>query len=372
MFKLPKKLFHLKVDPSLYISLFFVFGLLMTYFAWRFALDKLEARRRIMFENRARMIENQMQKQALLYLTYIQGVASLVKSQPELTLDNFLTYLEGMNPKLHLPGLYAISLVEAVNDADLDRYIASVRTQTSENFDFSKFTVFPQISASDHFIVKYAKTLVAGVAPTRIGWDLASEPDRSMLITRARDTGTYQTSGLIQVHGVNGVIEPGFIVFYPIYRSENIPDTVADRRQNFVGTINSIFLSSLFQDVGFDQKLSQLNLDMEIIYNDTDDSKEIYDSFPSLKTSNQSKYIFSQILSGWGKNWIIKVGELPEFGLTKIDDRLPFLVLIGGFDLTLLLASIMYISLKNREKQIKNYQRLIKILKNHPFTGDRI
>ena len=76
--------------------------------------------------------------------------------------------------------------------------------------------------------------------PAIVGYDLASEPTRMESVRLARDTGKTVASGRITfVHDDDA--SGGFLVCLPVYEKDKPADTVADRRQNFMGCILGVF-----------------------------------------------------------------------------------------------------------------------------------
>ena len=69
-----------------------------------------------------------------------------------------------------------------------------------------------------------------------IGYDMNSEPTRSAAMSRARDTGEAVLSGKVTlVQEGTGPVQPGFLLYVPLYRRGMARDTPEQRRQALVG-----------------------------------------------------------------------------------------------------------------------------------------
>jgi signal transduction histidine kinase/CHASE1-domain containing sensor protein len=121
------------------------------------------------------------------------------------------------------------------------------------------FQLFPKSPRDEYHAILYlephdARNLAA------IGYDMFSEPIRRKAMEQARDTGKAVMSGKVTlVQEIDEDIQPGFLIYVPIYRSVSIPETVTERREQLLGFAYSPFRAGdLFMNMLEDMQASQL------------------------------------------------------------------------------------------------------------------
>ncbi len=91
-----------------------------------------------------------------------------------------------------------------------------------------------------------------------LGFNMYAFPVRREAMDRARDTGLPALSGKVEViEEVEAKRQAGFLIYEPVYRGGNVPDTVAERRERLEGFVYAPFqagdlLGSVLPGVGLD------------------------------------------------------------------------------------------------------------------------
>ncbi|MDQ3036064.1 MAG: CHASE domain-containing protein [Myxococcota bacterium] len=75
-----------------------------------------------------------------------------------------------------------------------------------------------------------------------LGFDMSSDPVRREAMERARDTGMRAMSGRVTlVQEIDEPVQPGFLVYVPVYEGDDVPRTVEERRARLRGFVYAPF-----------------------------------------------------------------------------------------------------------------------------------
>ncbi|MCD8507492.1 CHASE domain-containing protein [Candidatus Woesebacteria bacterium] len=161
------------------------------------------------------------------------------------------------------PGFTAVAYVPQVTADKLTEFEESVRTDTSLRSEgYPNFQVTPAGKREVYWPVTY-------IAPeaeneSLLGVDQASEEFRAKNIAQARDTGDIAVSNILQLQQGG----TGIIVVEPLYASPNIPSTVEERREKFLGTVaTSIQSNQFFQPIFEQTNIHTHNIDIFALTN---------------------------------------------------------------------------------------------------------
>jgi CHASE1-domain containing sensor protein len=73
-----------------------------------------------------------------------------------------------------------------------------------------------------------------------LGFNVASNPTRSIALNRARDEGKPSATGRIRLVQETGD-QFGFLVFYPVYENGIPVESLTDRRKHLKGYVTGVF-----------------------------------------------------------------------------------------------------------------------------------
>ncbi len=228
--------------------------------------------------------------------------------------------------------LYTIIYLQKVTNADLPIFEKEMMKTNPE------FVVYPVYQGSEHYIVRYERTLKGTKAI--IGYDAASEPSRLAVINSAIDTGQPVISGLI------GSIEvPGKNIFYmavPVYKNGSDTSTIELRRQNLGGIVIEPFIIDDF----FNSLISGLNVaggSLKIFDGPIGGNNLIFDSNKQQVTASAEKDIFRRTIQvkEFGREWNIYLSYLSTDVLTSMQLMAPNIVLVSGAVMGLFLLVII-------------------------------
>lgn len=177
------------------------------------------------------------------------------------------------------------------------------------------------------------------------GYDMFSDPVRRQAMERARDTGQPAlTKKVTLVQETGTEVQPGFLIYFPVYHSNMPRDTVAARRDALIGCVYSPFRS-------FDLMEGIFNVPGQII------EIELYDGKPAPEnllysaegSGRTARHMIDMTLEIGGHAWVARFRSSNKFE-TSTQSSQPKLILFGGLALDLLLFSVLYMNARHRRK----------------------
>ena len=140
------------------------------------------------------------------------------------------------------PGIQALEWAPVVLAQERPGFEAALRATGLENFAITEASSRGGLRPADqrpyYIPVTYLQPLEGN--ERALGYDLASDQIRRTALNTARDTGRVSASGRIRLVQENKN-QFGFLVFLPLYQTDTIPITVAERRRRLQGYLLGVF-----------------------------------------------------------------------------------------------------------------------------------
>ncbi|EFO81514.1 multi-sensor hybrid histidine kinase [Oscillochloris trichoides DG-6] len=201
-----------------------------------------------------------------------------------------------------------------------------------------------------------------------VGFDFTSEPVRRAALEQARDSGEATASAPTTLV-VSG--EPGFLIFWPVYRSGAAINTVALRRDNITGYVIGMFrLRDLVETAVQASKLRDLDI---YLFDEglPEDAPPFYVhaafSRPeALDTSNISlselikQAPYSSRIGMAGRNWRLIINPAPSYEASRLDS-IPWIALLIALLSTFAIAYAMAHQ-QHAADQLRHSERRFRIL----------
>ena len=209
-----------------------VLALGVTAFAWRSATTTIAARAEERFAFRTDVIESTIRERMRNYEDILRGAAGLFDSSDIVTRSEWQRYMGSIRPGVFDGGVQAMGIALRVA-ARADRSGRGGRARGADS------------------AARMAVGIQGGVLPGRIrapvrrrelralGFDISAESTRRRAMIRAADEGRPILSGrlrLAQEDGLRGE-QPGFVLYYPLYRHGMPTSTVGERRAALAGVV---------------------------------------------------------------------------------------------------------------------------------------
>ncbi|HLU47641.1 MAG TPA: CHASE domain-containing protein, partial [Planctomycetota bacterium] len=126
------------------------------------------------------------------------------------------------------PGVRALTFVEVVRADESQAFLERTRRDGAPDF-----TIEAQMPRPLHAVVKYVSP---ALETPSLGRDLFDEREIARVLVSTRDSGESAITG--EIVGFGGPRHA--LAFLPVYGSEEVPSTVADRRERLVGWVGAV------------------------------------------------------------------------------------------------------------------------------------
>ena len=233
-----------------------------------------------------------------------------------------------------------------IQTEQLPRHLAALHQE-----GFPDFAIHPpgerEFYASVIFIEPFA-----GRNLRAFGYDMAPEPIRWAAATRARETGEPALSGkvtLVQEDGAD--VQPGFVLFVPVYRHDSPLSTLEQRQSALTGWVFSPLRMHDFMQGLLGQPLLQgpeRSLDIEVFDGEepSPDARLFIRRHPGSE-HHEPVIVAVRHLHLGGHTWSIRMTSTPRFEASYAQGN-PFWVALAGGILTLPLTLLAWVLVRSR------------------------
>lgn len=338
MFKLlfqPKRL-PLSLLPWLILAL----GLGLTAMLWRNARQDtartLEAEfqfwvSRVIYSIEARLSSN---------VQVLRGVAGLFDASENIAREEFRRYVDALHLAEHYPGIQGIGFARFIPADQKAAHEAAIRRE-----GFADYAIRPTGEREFYTAVLYLEPFT-GRNLRAFGYDMAPEPVRWAAAARARDEGQATLSGKVTLQQETATdIQPGFVLFVPVYRHDAPHDTRDARRANLIGwtfsplRMHDLMMHGILGTLGFDSLRAVLNVDIYDGISLTPDAL-LFSLEPAGAATADPGFRAIRRLQFGGQWWSVQVASTPRFE-ARLHSRETTLIALGGSAASLLLALLI-------------------------------
>ena len=184
------------------------------------------------FTLRADEVVNSLKQRMTAHAQILRGVASLFASSGEVTRDEFRRYVAGLRLADAYPGIQGIGYAALVPAADRARHEAAMQA-----LGFPDYAIKPAGDRDPYSAVIYVEPF-DWRNQRAIGFDLFTEPVRSAAAERARDDDAVaMTERVTLKQETDTDVQPGVLIFVPVYRHGLPLETRAQRRSALTGWV---------------------------------------------------------------------------------------------------------------------------------------
>ncbi|HRF42772.1 MAG TPA: GGDEF domain-containing protein [Candidatus Competibacteraceae bacterium] len=325
-------------------------GFGVTYVLWQNArqdaMRALEAEFRLWVNKIADRIEYRLDD----YVHILRGVAGLFDASEVVTRQEFHHYVEALRLGERYPGIQGIGFSLFIPSGQKTAHIAAIRQE-----GFPNYTIRPEGERAFYTAVVYLEPS-SGRNLHAFGDDISSEPVRWAAATRARDEGKAALSGkiILQQETAAG-IQPGFLLFVPVYRHDDVPrNTIEVRRAKLTGWVYSLlrmddFMDSILRTFDFNELWSSLNIE---IYDGVDllPDTRLFTLHPvtTAMTANPAFWAVQRFLF-WGHPWSLQITSTARFEAKLLSEKAILLAVTGSIS-SLLLALLVKVLTSSQQR----------------------
>ncbi|BBI99739.1 hypothetical protein FGKAn22_14320 [Ferrigenium kumadai] len=325
-------------------------GLLITYGLQDVARQHTRKNVQERFDFRFNEIVVNIEARLRDYEDVLHGTQSLFASSESVERSEFREYVSQLRLDQRYPGIQGVGFAQRISPAEKAAHIRRIRRES-----FPGYTIRPSGERDSYTSIIYLEPF-NWRNQRAFGYDMYSEPVRRAAMERARDENRAIVSGKVTlVQETEKNVQPGFLMYLPVYRNGLPHETLAQRQENLVGWVYAPFrvhdlmngiLGKHFGEIGntlaFDIYDGDQPSPASLMY---DFSKETGIS-PGL---HEPVFRSVKYIDAGGHQWTVAVRSLPDFETSLESEEAQFIV-ISGIAGSLLTSFIVWLLATGRER----------------------
>ena len=207
-------------------------GLALTFGSWAQERHDRQERLRATLETRSLATQNLIHARLRYYEQALLGTRGLFTAKAEVGSKEFAAYVANLRMEETYPGIQGIGFAKLVPAADKERHQALVRSH-----GFPEYQMRPEQNQAVYSTILHLEPF-KNRNLRAFGYDMLTEPVRQEAMARARDEDRTTLSGRVRlVQETDTEVQPGVLVYVPVYTAKHPSLTLEDRRQHLVGWV---------------------------------------------------------------------------------------------------------------------------------------
>jgi len=271
------------------------------------------------------------------------AAAGLFDASQEVSRDDWKAFIQRLQLGERYPGIQGVGFAERVPGAERSRFEARVRAE-----GFADFSIRPPGAREPLSAIVYLEPF-SGRNLAAFGFDMLTESTRRQAMLAAAESGATRLSGKVTlVQETHGKVQPGLLMYVPVYRSATPPKTPEERLQALRGLVYSPYrVHDMINGIFANRRLP---VDFELFAEPSASAEQLL--FSSLGEQPSPRAPLSQRqLHLHGQTWLLRFYAPAEFAASLSRSQLAQLLL--GSLISLLLFFLVS-SLSRRREQAQN------------------
>ena len=324
----------------------FLVSMATTAVMWQVEVNKAHELARTKSNARVQELTVAIQHRMDAYEQVLLGGASLIATVGTLSRDQWHDYVRHLKVSEHYPGFQGIGYAEYVRPADKAAFV-----QAQQRQGLHDYTIRPPGERAAYGPVTYLEPRSERNLKAH-GFDMLSEPNRRDAMEAARDTGKPAITAKLKLasEAANST-SFGFLLYVPVYRGADVPDSVDERRALIKGFVNSPFRMEDLLKSALGSNPDGLRLRVYDGPAATPDNL-MYTSAPAVEPTGRDHifhpvpplHIHSTALSLHGRVWLMEF-ELPQHHTATFENTPEDLVPLAGLVISLLLTALTWVAM---------------------------
>ena len=338
-------------------------ALLVTCGLWRASLADFERRAAERFLYRAEKQQVALVERMNDYEQVLRGAAALFAASEWVAREEWQRYVAGLGIDQSLPGIQGTGFALMVTPGQKAAHESALRAE-----GFAGYAIRPAGERPVYSSIIYLEPF-AGRNLRAFGYDMFSEPTRREAMERARDTGQPALSAVVRlVQETNVDVQPGFLIYLPVYRAGMATATVAERRDALLGFVYSPFrahdlMGRIFEDPSRD-------IDVELYDGALAPDRLLFRSEPA---GRQALHTIDLPIPIAGHLWIGRFSSSVRFE-ALVANAQPTIILLTGLCVSALLFAVLYLHARHSrqlESQVRARTRELEAAKDAAEGANR-
>ncbi|WP_420904986.1 CHASE domain-containing protein [Candidatus Magnetaquiglobus chichijimensis] len=325
-----------------------VVSVIITVLAWHTSNVYQEKRAQERFDFRVEEAKWSILKRMLEYEQVLRGGVGLFNASDEVTRNAWHRYVTTLQIDTYWPGIQGIGFARLFAPEHKQALIDQIRAQ-----GFPQFDVLPLGERDLYSSILYLEPF-EGRNLRAFGYDMWSEPVRRAAMQQARDTGKAALTGKVTlVQETERDVQPGVLMYLPVYRDGMATTSVEERRRALLGFVYSPFrMRDLMEGI---LGLGVPDLDFEL-YDGmaVEPGQQLHATHPERVVKPDARYAReSRLELPGGRIWLARFTSRPDFEV-DLESRQPLIIALFGMLVDLLLfVNVLALSGQNERVQRK-------------------
>lgn len=305
--------------------------LLFTLYAYYRSSKSLDTRKEKLFEVRTEQAQKALEDRMIEYVQVLKGGQGLFMATDTVTREMWAKYIRMLKIEEHYPGIQGIGFAMHVDSSELNTHISLIRSE-----GFPQYTVTPAGQRVEYFPIIFLEPF-SDRNLRAFGYDMFSESYRREAMQRARDANKATITKRIRlVQETSQDVQPGFLLYLPVYEKGKPYGTIEERRENIEGFVYSPFRShnlmssvfNKFQDINIEVYDGKTFSPKHLLYNKDSLSAHADKISESILTKDTTIQVANH-------KWTLRFTTHPDFGPAERNQ--PVAIFAGGIVISLLL-----------------------------------
>ena len=344
--------------------LFLLFGLVVAGVVWQSFLRASAGEAKLLFQARADSIATAIVQRMRDHEQILLSSAGLFDASTGVTREEWRRYVTRLALSERYPGVLGVGFAEAIAAARLLQHIAGVRAQ-----GYPDYRVTPEGPRQLYTAIVYLEPF-SGRNLAAFGYDMFSEPTRQRAMRRAVDDGsTAMTARVTLVQEQQQQVQPGFLLYVPVYRRDAPVTTPAQRWAALTGFVYSPFRMIDLMSAVFPQRDDVL--DFALYDGDSTDANALM--FTTVPGGRWVPGAFGtrHSLDLYGHRWTLLTTSRVAFD-ARFESGLHWMVLILGCALTVAVFLVLRGQVSARQQAENIAQEKTRVLRDVMRLNDSI
>jgi len=277
------------------------------------------------------------------YTQMLRGAQGLFGAAGKVGRKEFRVYIDSLQLGADFSGMGGVGFTLIVPHARKDMHVAALRKQ-----GFPEYAIKPEGERAVYAPVIQIEPFV-GRNQRGLGFDSYAIPTRRIAMDQARDSGSAAITDKVQPMLESGTdVQPGFVMFLPVYKQGMPHDTVASRRAGIIGWLVAPIRMNILMASLYGERAAATDIS---IYDGVEMSDQtlLYDSAGSHGKPIKTQIEAIEYFEIAGRTWTLAIRALPGFEARLGKDKSGFIA-IAGVGLSLLLALFTWNLAAGRER----------------------
>jgi PAS domain S-box-containing protein len=332
--------------PLLMAALVFLAALIVTFLVADNVESNAESELESTFNYRVRDLSVVLVRRMDVYEQVLQGARGFLRGSVDISQRDFADYYGVLRLNERFPGIEALGIAAIIPAARLTAHVAAMRAAGFPDYEIKPPGPRELYTSITHIQPFEGRNLRA------FGYDMFSEPVRRAAMEAARDSGAAAATGrvtLVQEGAQN--VQPGFLMYVPVYHPDLPRLTVEERRAAIAGWVYAPFrMNDLMRGLGGEHAG-----DLEVAIYDgkqADESSLLYRSPGARPPGTRAMFTHTGLIATAGRTWTLSIRSAPQFDAT-LDKRPTAAIAVTGVGLGLLLSVVVWLLATERRRALQ-------------------